>query len=133
MPTILSAKQSQVLLAGADGGSGAPVEGLQAITYKVDHSRQDVAAIGTDERIGVDFGLRLVTGTLKVKSTNNELNTFLDTNGSFQITANLKKGELTRTVAFDQCYLDGKQMGFMARILHDEQAMMDVVAYINTL
>ncbi len=29
--------------------------------------------------------------------------------------------------------LDGKQMGFMARTLHDEQAMLDVVAYINTL
>ncbi len=29
--------------------------------------------------------------------------------------------------------LPGKQMGFMSRILHDEQAMRDVVAYINTL
>ncbi len=29
--------------------------------------------------------------------------------------------------------LDGKQMGFMARTLHDEQAMQDVIAYINTL
>ena len=29
--------------------------------------------------------------------------------------------------------LDGKQMGFMARTLHDDQAMRDVVAYINTL
>lgn len=29
--------------------------------------------------------------------------------------------------------LDGKQMGFMARTLQDEQAMRDVVAYINTL
>lgn len=29
--------------------------------------------------------------------------------------------------------LHGKQMGFMARMLQDEQAMKDVVAYINTL
>jgi cytochrome c oxidase subunit 2 len=29
--------------------------------------------------------------------------------------------------------LNGKQMGFMARVLQDEQAMRDVVAYINTL
>ena len=29
--------------------------------------------------------------------------------------------------------LHGKQMGFMARMLQDEQAMRDVVAYINTL
>jgi cytochrome c oxidase subunit 2 len=27
----------------------------------------------------------------------------------------------------------GKQMGFMAAVLHDEQAINDVVAYINTL
>ena len=29
--------------------------------------------------------------------------------------------------------LHGKQMGFMARTLHDKQAMRDVIAYINTL
>jgi cytochrome c oxidase subunit 2 len=29
--------------------------------------------------------------------------------------------------------LNGKQMGYMARILKDEQAMKNVVAYINTL
>ena len=27
----------------------------------------------------------------------------------------------------------GKQMGFMGKILHDQQAVNDVVAYINTL
>lgn len=114
MPTILSAKESQVLLAGPNGGAGAPIEGLQAITYKVDHNRQDVAAIGTDERIGVDFGLRVVNGTLTVKSTSAELNTILSNNGTFQITANLKKGDLAKTVAFDECYLDGKQVGLDA-------------------
>jgi cytochrome c oxidase subunit II len=29
--------------------------------------------------------------------------------------------------------LSGKQMGFMARTLHDDQAILDVVAYINSL
>lgn len=110
MPTILSAKESQVLLAGPGGAAGAPIEGLQAITYKVDRSRQDVAGIGTDERIGVDFGLKIVRGTLTVKSTSDALNTILADNSPFQITANLKKGELTKTVAFDECYLDDKQV-----------------------
>ena len=64
MPTILSAKESRVLVAGPDGGAGEPVEGLQAITYKVDRGRQDVPAIGTDERIAVDFGLMKVVGAL---------------------------------------------------------------------
>lgn len=114
MPTILSAKESQVLLAGPDGDAGAPIEGLQAITYKVDRSRQDVPAIGTDERIGVDFGLKIVNGTLTVKSTSDALNTILANNDTFQITANLKKGDLTKTVAFDECYLDDKQVGLDA-------------------
>ena len=40
MPTILSAKESQVMLAGADGGAGQPIEGLQAINFKIDLYRQ---------------------------------------------------------------------------------------------
>ena len=73
MPTILSAKESQVLLAGPEGGAGAPIEGLQAISFRVNRSRQDIAAIGSDERIGVDFGLKLVVGTLTVRSTSTTL------------------------------------------------------------
>jgi hypothetical protein len=114
MPTILSAKESQVLLAGPNGGAGAPIEGLQSITFRVNRSRQDIAAIGSDERIGVDFGLKLVVGTLTVRSTSTTLDSILDKNDTFQITANLKKGDLTRTVAFDQCYLDDKQVGLDA-------------------
>jgi hypothetical protein len=114
MPTILSATESQVLLAGPDGDAGSPIEGLQAISYRVDRSRQDVAAIGTDERIDVVFGLKLVSGTLTVKSTSDALNTILANKDTFQITANLKKGDLTKTVAFDQCYMDNKQVGLDA-------------------
>lgn len=114
MPTVLSAKESQVLLAGPEGDAGAPIEGLRTISYRVNLSRQDIAAIGTDERIGVDFGLKIVTGTLTVTSTSDQLNTFLTNNDTFQITANLKKGELTKTVAFDACYLDDKNVGLDA-------------------
>jgi hypothetical protein len=111
MPTILSARESQVLLAGPTGGAGAPIEGLQAITYRVNRSRSDIAAIGTDERIGVNFGLKLVVGALTVKSTSESLDAMLANNDTFQLTANLKKGDLLKTVAFDQCYLDDKQVG----------------------
>ncbi|SRR6266545_6541118 len=110
MPTILSARESQVLLAGPTGGAGAPIEGLQAITYRVNRSRSDIAGIGTDERIGVDFGLKLVIGALTVKSTNQALDTMLTNNDTFQLTANLKKGDLLKTVSFDACYLDDKQV-----------------------
>lgn len=114
MPTILSAKESQVLLAGPDGDAGAPIEGLQSITYTVDRNRQDIGAIGTDERVGVDFGLKVVAGTLTVKSTNDALNAILGNNDTFQITANLRKGDLTKTVAFDECYMDDKRVGLDA-------------------
>ncbi len=110
MPTILSAKESQVLLAGPNGGAGAPIEGLQAINYRVIRGRQDIPAIGTDERIGVDFGLKVVAGTLTVKSTSEALDAILTNNDTFQLTANLKKGDLLKTVAFDECYLDDKQV-----------------------
>src|SRR6266542_49693 len=100
MPTILSARESQVLLAGPTGGAGAPIEGLQAITYRVNRSRSDIAGIGTD------FGLKLVIGALTVKSTNQALDTMLTNNDTFQLTANLKKGDLLKTVSFDACYLD---------------------------
>ena len=102
MATILSANASSVML------DNEIIEGLQEITYKLNKSRQDVPAIGTDERIGVDFGLKIVTGTLKVKSDNATLDTHLADNTVFQIVANLKKGEALRTVTFDECYLDDK-------------------------
>lgn len=102
MATILSANASSVML------DDEVIEGLQEITYKLNKSRQDVPAIGTDERIGVDFGLKIVTGTLKIKSDNATLDTHLTDNTVFQIVANLKKGEALRTVTFDECYLDDK-------------------------
>jgi hypothetical protein len=114
MPTILSARESQVLLSGASGGAGAPIEGLQAITYRVIRSRSDIAGMGTDERIGVDFGLKVVLGALTVKSTNEGLDAILSKNEAFQLTANLKRGELLKTVAFDECFLDDKQVSLDA-------------------
>ena len=114
MPTILSAKESQVLLAGPNGGAGAPIEGLQAITYRLIRSRSDIPGVGTDERIGVDFGLKLVVGALCVKSTSDGLDSILINNQGFQLTANLKRGDLLKTVAFDECFLDDKQVALDA-------------------
>jgi hypothetical protein len=118
MPTILSANSSNVLL------DGEPIEGLQAITYKVVKNREDVPAIGTDERIDVSFGLKVVNGALKIKSTNATLNGHLASNTSFQIVANLNKGttapsggitsETSQTVTFDECFIDDKDFGLDA-------------------
>lgn len=106
---IYTANSSNVLL------DGEPIEGLQSITYKVSRNRQDVAAVGTDERIDVLFGLKIVSGKIEVKSTNPILDGHLEANTAFQIVANLKK-ELgltaaERTVTFDECFLDDKDFG----------------------
>jgi hypothetical protein len=112
MPTILAATRSSVLL------DGEAIEGLQSLTYRVVKNQEDIAAIGTDERIDVSFGLKTVEGALKVKSTNAVLNKHLSENTSFQIVANLKK-ELgitkgTQTVTFDECFMEDNDFGIDA-------------------
>lgn len=109
--TILSASGSKVTI------DGSPVEGLQAIEYKYNRSRKDIEAVGSDERIGVDYGLKVVTGTLKVKSTDTKLDGLLNKpteEAKFQIVAELKKGQVARKVTFDDCWLDDKNFSMDA-------------------
>jgi hypothetical protein len=112
MPNVLTATRSSVLL------DGEAIEGLQSITYQALKNQEDIPAIGTDERIDVSFGLKVVRGTLKVKSTNLTLNTHLADNTPFQIVANLKKElgmtQAVQTVTFDDCYLENKDFGLDA-------------------
>jgi hypothetical protein len=84
------------------------IPGLQEVRYAVDRQRQNVGAIGTDERIAVYFGLRVVTGSLSVATVNASLDTLLAEGGSFSISATLKHGEDTRGVTFDDCHMETK-------------------------
>src|SRR4051812_44288588 len=105
MPTIFSANRSSVLV------NGTPVEGLQSLVYRVVTERQDVRAIGTDERVDVIFGLRTVQGELVVASANTDLDAALTDRSKFQIVANLKRDEAEgakRTLSFDDCFVEGK-------------------------
>jgi hypothetical protein len=105
MPTIYSANRSSVLV------NGTAIEGLQSLVYRVVTERQDVRAIGTDERVDVIFGLRTVQGELVVQSANSELDTALTERSKFQIVANLKRDEAEgakRTLSFDDCFIEGK-------------------------
>jgi ribonuclease HIII len=98
---------------------GEVVPGLQAIEYKIVRNKQNVHNIGTDERVGVDYGPMVVTGTLVVRSTYPKLDTLLikavaDVKG-FQIVVELKKlGQSIKTLTFDECYLDGKSFSLDA-------------------
>ncbi|PKP60315.1 MAG: hypothetical protein CVT89_00090 [Candidatus Altiarchaeales archaeon HGW-Altiarchaeales-2] len=105
---ILSASASKVTI------DGTSIEGLQSIEYKYSRNRKDIEAVGSDERIGVDYGLKVVTGTLKVKSTCPKLDELFGKptteEAKFQIVAELKKGESLKKISFDDCWIDDKNM-----------------------
>lgn len=112
MPTVLAATNSSVLV------DGESIEGLQSITYETVKNQQDVAAIGTDERIDVSFGLKVVNGAMRVKSTSLKLNELMTSNAAFQIVANLKKdlgmSQSKQTLAFDDCFIADRDFGLDA-------------------
>lgn len=113
MPTVFSANSSSVLV------DGEAVEGLQSLAFRVVTEREDVRAIGSDERVDVSFGLRTVAGELVVRSANAKLDKALDERKTFQIVANLKKdkGIVTdskATYTLDGCFVEGKSFGLGA-------------------
>jgi hypothetical protein len=105
MPTVFSANRSSVLV------DGAAVEGLQSLVYRVVTEREDIRAVGSNERVEVIFGFRTVRGELVVKSASFTLDGLLDKRQKFQLVANLKRTEGTedtRTMSFDDCFVEGK-------------------------
>ena len=54
MALVFTAYQSEVKI------NDETLEGLQSIEYQESKDRQDVGAIGTDERIAVYFGMKQV-------------------------------------------------------------------------
>jgi hypothetical protein len=113
MPQIYTAFASEVKV------NEETIEGLQSIEYNVVKNRQHVGAIGTDERIAVYFGLKVVTGKLRVASANVKLDDLLSKNEEFSISATLKHKDTTRKVTFDQCYVEDKTFG-MSALAHAE-------------
>ncbi len=106
MPSVYSANRSNVLV------DGKPIEGLQSLVFRVVTEREDVRAVGTDERVDVIFGLRKVHGELVVRSASHELDALLDTRGKFQLVASLKRDSSEdgpkRTLSFDDCFVETK-------------------------
>ncbi len=102
MPQVYTAFASEVKV------NEETIEGLQSIEYNLVKNRRDVGAIGTDERIAVYFGLKVVSGKLRVASANVTLDGLLDRNDEFSISATLRHRDTTRRVTFDACYLENK-------------------------
>lgn len=99
--------------------NGETVEGLQSIEYREIKNRSDVGAIGTDERIAVYFGLKVVTARLRVASANATLDKLLADNAEFSVAATLRHGDTLRNVTFDGCVMDEKSFA-MGTAAHGE-------------
>ncbi|MDF2629556.1 MAG: hypothetical protein K0R39_3387 [Symbiobacteriaceae bacterium] len=110
--TILSANRSNVLV------NGQALEGLQEITYQTVRSHENIAAIGSPERVGVVFGPTHVVGTLRIRSGSTVLEDLLKNQTPFQIFASLKHGqaeaESVMEISLDEVYLHGKSFGLAA-------------------
>ena len=112
MPTVFAANRSSVLI------DGEPVEGLQSIAFRVITEREDIRAVGSDERVAVSFGLRTVQGELVIRSLNQALDAHLSEQTQFNLVANLKKDAASdapkRTLSFEECYVEKKAVGMDA-------------------
>lgn len=114
MATIFSANSSNILL------DGDPLEGLQSLNFRVITEREDIRAVGSDERIDVSFGLRTVQGELVVQSASPRLDGLLADRAGFQLVASLSKSkgasstESPTDYAFDECFVESKSFGMSA-------------------
>lgn len=112
MPTVFSANRSSILL------DGKAIEGVQSLVFRVVTEREDIRAVGADERVATSFGLRVVQGELSVRSASYELDTHLEKRTAFQLVASLKKDDAAdspkRTLSFDECFVETKDFSLGA-------------------
>jgi len=99
---------------------GETISGLQSIEFRIMRNRQNIHRIGSDERLGVDYGSMYVVGSLRVRSTYPKFDTILIKGQAevtpFQLVVDLKTsalgtkawGQAVKTLTFDECYLEDK-------------------------
>ncbi len=109
---IVSAAKSKVLVEGNE------IAGVQSLDFKVSRRQADIEAIGVAERIGIEQGQVIVTGSLRISSLNTALDDFLypvDPPGfNMVLTLNVAEGTKVRQITFDECYLDDKSFEMTA-------------------
>ena len=103
---VVSAAKSKILEEGVE------VPGIQSVDFKVQRRQADIEAIGVAERIGIEQGQVIVTGSLRISSLNTALDDYLypvDPPGfNMVLTLNVGVGIKVRQITFDECYLDDK-------------------------
>lgn len=101
IPTLYAANESSVLV------DGQALTGVQSVDYRYSRARENLYALGSPERVGVTSGPYSVEGRLRIASASAELDA-LTSEQVFQVIANLKQGNTTVTVTFDDCVLVDK-------------------------
>lgn len=91
-----------------------PVAGARGIDYRVEHEQSDVHALGSAERVAVYYGASRVRGQIRVASVNERLDALATSGAAFQVVANLAHGQTARSVAFDECHIEGKTFSMTA-------------------
>jgi len=90
------------------------IEGVRGIDYQLQREQFEVGALGTHERVAVYYGMNRVRARLRIASAHPKLDKLAETGSVFQIVANLKSGQVTRSVAFDECYMEKKEFAMNA-------------------
>lgn len=103
MATVFTANSSGILV------DGQQVPGVRGIDYLHEREQNDVFGLGSEERIAVYYGPSRVKGRLRVSSAAPALDALSASGAAFQVVANLKHGETSRSVAFDDCYMQSKE------------------------
>jgi hypothetical protein len=101
--TIFAANSSGILV------NNTAVDGVRGVDYQVEREQGDVYALGGAERVAIYYGASRVQGRLRVASASPALDTLTTSGDKFQVVANLKQGQATRSVAFDDCYMLSKE------------------------
>lgn len=87
------------------------VEGVQSIDYKVNRNMSYVYSFNSHLRTGVNYGNKVVTGTIKVKSASNKLDSLVhkaDYANPVNIVVSLKKGETTKALTFTNVFIEDR-------------------------
>jgi hypothetical protein len=112
---LVTANASKIQIDGKD------VRGVQSIDFKVTRSKEDILSIDIDERIGAYYGATKVTGSLKINSTNKELDEkmyiAIPKVATFQLLITLfpqGKDSQIKKITFDECILEGKSLALSA-------------------
>lgn len=88
-----------------------PIPGLQSLEYKYEKNIINVNSVGSATREGVDYGPKVITGKIRVKSAFDALDkAFYETDpkaAMFTMSASLKHtgAGVSRNVTFNECYM----------------------------